>query len=616
MVKTPSGTGQQWRRLQSADILACQGHKVAIDVETTGLEWWRDKLIGVGFHCPDANVSGYYPTLTDSERMTVKVLVAQMTVPGTVVIAHNLKFEWHFLDINPYRYPQVQWVDTTVMVHLIDSRYSKALDNVEKVWLKSNTKNKFVGKAPHGKKNKIWEWPLDLVAAYCINDVRVEYDLAGVLAEELRRWGLVKLFQKDMRYLRSLWDSERHGILLDPVFLHRAHDLIEEHRQEMEQTLWDSVGYQFNWRSTKQLSRALYEDMGIARPKNPYADADGVDRSKFADRGMYNETMTSTFILMEKTHHPLGELIASLREANNLATTLNKWLKMKDADDVIHGGFNLTGTRTGRLSSSKPNLQNVASDVRTRFLQSVYSGERVIRSDEYNLRTGFIARPGKMFASVDWSQMEMRMFGILSKDPFMLDSLRAGRDIHADIAEKVWGMRDEVHREWAKTISFGLIYGMTTGSVMHRLNMTFQQAKQVTDEYWATFPRIQPWLQQVVEECRDQGFVRYWSGRLWREESPEHFYKGANAKIQGGCADVLSVAALRTTEWLQENLGDEGHIVNYIHDELMVEVPEEAVPDTVRALSDIMALPDLFDLPWKTSPKVGKTYGTLEKYEL
>src|SRR3972149_7553828 len=108
----------------------------------------------------------------------------------------------------------------------------------------------------------------------------------------------------------------------------------------------------------------------------------------------------------------------------------------------------------------------------------------------------------------------------------MVKSLASGRDVHADVAEQCWGKRDEVHREWAKSISFGLIYGMTMGSLRFRLNMTMEQAQKLTGDYWKTFPTIKPWLKAVQEECKKGGYLRYWSGRYWREENPMEMYKG------------------------------------------------------------------------------------------
>jgi DNA polymerase-1 len=577
--------------LDLPDIQRCLGHTFSLDVETTGLEWWNKELIGVGVHCPELEITGYYPTLSYGPRQWVKEVLRELG-SDSLVVAHNLKFEWHFLGINPYEV-QAKWVDTTVLAHIHDSRLKKALPNLERIFLGGDSKQGFSDKAPHGKKKKIWEWPLDLVAPYCINDCVVEYDLYIKLAHEVDQLGLWTLFLKDMRYLQVLWKAENHGHMIDPVFLEEAQQDMTRDILQLERILYDAVGYEFNWRSPKQLSQALYDDMGFERPKNPYADADGVDRSKFADKGLYHGPMTASFLLTEKVKHPMGPTVASLREAWKLRGNIRKWIEGADDQPATHGGFNITGTRTSRLSSSKPNMQNIASKVRTKETQSVYSGQDSFeRTESYNLRRGFIARPGYSLIATDYAQMEMRMFGLISQDPNMLPLLTSGQDIHGNVAERVWGTRDPVHREWAKTVGFGLLYGMTTGSLMHRLDMTYKNAKRVSEDYWGSFPN--------------------WSGRMWREESQAHFYKGANAKIQGGCADVLSIAAIRVDNLLTDKYGGRAWILNFVHDELIVEAPDELVEELVPQIRDIMQVEDLFDMVWAVSSKVGKSYGTLE----
>ena len=212
-------------------------------------------------------------------------------------------------------------------------------------------------------------------------------------------------------------------------------------------------------------------------------------------------------------------------------------------------------------------------------------------------------------------QMEMRFFGIDSGDENLLSFLASGKDIHLMIALKVWGdcgkEQNMIHREWSKTIAFGLIYGMTTGSLEHKLGMTRVQANKVIEDYWGAFPRIRPWLFETVTTCKEQGYIRYWSGRIWRENTEMFMYKGANARVQGGCADLLSIAAMRTHKWLLEK--GYGNIVSYIYDELLMEIRKEHIEETANAISVIMQVPDLFELPFLTDCSVGHTYGDLVK---
>lgn len=593
------------------ELMQCNGRTVALDSETTGLLWHQDKLIGVGVYCKEIDLIGYVPTLEDEDRVRMKEALSSLS-SSTTIIMHNAKFDLHFMGMNP-RVGGWNLMDTSVMVHLLDSRNKKAMKDAERNFLGTNSKRNHVEAAP--ARTKIWNWPLHILSAYCANDCLVTYQLAETLFPRLQEEGLEKLFWKDMRYLKILWSIERYGLLLDEPFIHSSASKLHTRMENLEQELYDRCGRTFNWRSPQQLSKAIYEGLGIPKPKNPFADADGVDRSRFADGGKYKSTCTSTFILTEKEpRHPLGELISSLRECLKLERHLEKYLELSDENKVIHTNFNLTGTRTGRLSSSKPNLQNVAAAARGRFTQSVYTGS-VKRTDEFNVRRSIIARPGFVFVGVDYKQMEMRMFGILSGDPFMLKALISGKDVHMEIALKVWGDCGEemnrVHREWSKTITFGLIYGMTLGSLQYKLNMTKMEAAKITDQYWGEFPRIKPWMNEIIDSCRMQGFVRYWSGRIWREENPLDSYKGCNALIQGGCADLLSIAVIRVDEWLRKQ--SDHHIVNLVHDEIIAEIPEYDALRSAREISTRMEVEDLFKVPFSTDVKIGRSYGEMIK---
>jgi DNA polymerase-1 len=312
----------------------------------------------------------------------------------------------------------------------------------------------------------------------------------------------------------------------------------------------------------------------------------------------------------------LGQLVMDNREARKHIDVLQQWLLLMDRYNTIHSNFNVNGTRTGRLSSSKPNVQNLPGMIRSRETQSSYSGQSgAMREEEYNLRKAFLAREGHSLVSVDYKQQEMRMFGILARDPHMLPALEHGADIHADIAERIWGLRDEVHREWAKTISFGLIYGMSTGSLQFRLNMPREKSLEVAERYWRTFPRIKPWLQEVIEECKLHGYVTYWSGRRWYEESEMRMYRAANAQIQGGAHDMMMVSFNRVCRYLRKKY-PEVKPVNSVHDEIVYDMPDELIQEVVPKIQKIAEVPDLFGIPFFTDVKVGKDFGTLTKVKL
>jgi DNA polymerase I-like protein with 3'-5' exonuclease and polymerase domains len=155
---------------------------------------------------------------------------------------------------------------------------------------------------------------------------------------------------------------------------------------------------------------------------------------------------------------------------------------------------------------------------------------------------------------------------------------------------------------------------MTVGSLQYKLNMTRARAMEVINQYKSYFPRIDPWMREIINKCRTFGYVRYWSGRIWREEDPIYFYRGCNALIQGGSADMLSIAAIRVSNWCkQQSNPNEYNIVNLVHDEIITEVPTWDVERCAAEISKIMQVEDIFGIPYVTEPKWGPTYGDIVK---
>lgn len=598
------------------DLLKCDGRTVAIDCETNGLHWWENVMIGLGVYCPEADVKGYITTWEQVNREMVQQAITQLG-PDTVIVGHNIKFDLHFLGIDPLK-QRWQLVDTMVLVHLMDSRNKKALESAAEQFLGiKGAKREY---KLRGRKKKVWQWPTSLIAEYCTNDCVLTYSLGEKLLPIIVAQDQWDLFSSLMIYLGILIQIERQGFHVNVPFMLEARDELERVLREKEKELYVAVGYKFNWRSTAQLSKAIYDDMGIPKPENPFKGSETKTwRSAVTGRTVYGtriqtkytDTATSAFLLMEKAKHPLGELILDLREISILWKNVKKWLQLKDSNDVIHTNLKLTGTRTGRLASADPNLQNLPGFARTRSTQSAFSG-KMTREGIFNLRQTFVPRPGHVIVAIDWKQMEIRMFGLLAEDEEMLDALLTGEDVHANVATAIWGIGDKLHREWAKTISFGLIYGMTTGSVQFRLNVSKEDAHAMCERYWTAFPRIKPWLNEVMTECHERGFVTYWSGRRWYEEEDIDLYKAVNAKVQGGCADLLMEATIRCWEFLQANY-PMIPIISLVHDEIDFEVPKDLVAEVVPQLQHIMEMTDVFGITFFTDVTMGYNYGDMRK---
>ena len=589
-----------------------QGESIlALDCETTGLHPWKDSLIGVGIWAPNKNRGGYLPfsyPQSDSDRQVLTELRRFLARKGwadcNYLVGHNFKFDLHFLQINPRGVYKI--LDSIVMAYLDNEDQLKSLGECAKKYLKDNTKATLMSNFKT-KQTALWTEPVEAVAIYCINDCRLSYELAQHLWTRLQNQGLLDLLGWVMDYEVLLYEVEERGFLIDPEMVEQKRQFISQKKKGLEQQLFKGVGKVFNWHSHQQLAKALYEDLKIPRPQPPPGS-----ESKPWGRRIYTETCTSGIILAEKVKHPLGQVVLLLREADRLLGTLDKWVDQQ-VNNYLHTDFNLAITKTGRLSSSKPNLQNVATQHRLNIGSGFIGDIEPEREEELLLRNVFVARPGYKFVSIDYKQMEIRMFTLLSDEKRMMQWLHENRDIHGSVAEAVWKSKDPNHREMAKTISFGLIYGASVGSLVNRLSITYAEAKKLSDRYLNEFPRIKAWTQEIRQQMDRDQYVTYWSSRRWRERRPNYYYRAVNALIQGGSADLLMVATLRCRDYLQQALGG-NRIINSVHDELIFEIEEDLLTSTIPTLRKTMEVPDLLGLPFITDCKIGERWGSLRNW--
>lgn len=651
------------------DILACEGQLLTIDTETNGLLWWEDnKMIGLGIFCPTAyggkGVQSYAHTChfeelpfgkaktkkeflgtmdyTKSKRgrkvqetvvyqpmvMTaipndarIKIFVDAVRKiamnPATTLVGHNIKFDLHMMGLKSWELP-CKIVDTSVMVHLYDSRLLKALAAAEEYFLGKSSKRRHVSKAEKRFSKAPWRWDSKVLEDYCVNDCVVTHQLFEVLKEQLEKLDLLGLLAKEMRYLRLLQKMEEHGILVTTIFCHEAIKEFDKNQIALEKDLYDAVGHEFNWRSNAELSQAIYDDLGIPKPENPYAEDEYFNRTHHAIAKMYTKTATGTPLLVRESH-PLASIILPLRETVKLKEYAEKYIRLRDHKGMIHASFNQAKTLTGRLSSSEPNLQNLPSEKRKTGIESTYTGG-AIRVGGYNLRQALVPRFGYKMVSIDHKQQEMRLLAILADEPVMLEAMRLREDIHLRVAIRVWGdcgeALNKIHRDWSKAISFGLIYGLSEQSLQEYFTKVGVEANAgvVKEQYFDAFPGLRPWFQEVIQYVRAYGHVQYWSKRYWYADDPGEGYKGINALIQGGCADFMSVVAMRVDKILTKQ--GWGYVLSIIHDEILLEVKEEYLDLACPVLARAMEGEDIFDIPFATDLEVGDSYGGLGGFPL
>lgn len=582
------------RMLAPEELRGLHG-RIAIDVETQGGHAPHlGRLMGLGVWAEDAGVIGYVPGDRAEELHKV---ISESWKEGSWLIAHNLKYEARWLRLTPDDLKRFRLFDTAVAEHLIDENVMKDLGSVETRRLGTKSKKRLLeqAKAQGNRISKVEDWPTKLLAEYCINDCAITYRIAREQGPLLRTERVDRLFGRLMKFLVVIHGAEQRGMFIDEGALASLQEKVAgiirdtDDRWKIALEQW-GIAREVNYRSPVQLSTLLYEDLGLEKPKPPPALANSPKAAK------YNGTATSKEILA-KLDHPIVELILSIKQLHTNNGYLKSYVDLAEpvpGGYVLHPDFNITGTVTGRLSSSNPNMQQVPSKPILKHLDP--AGEGI------HLRSIFRARPGYTLASIDYQQMEAVVFGLLAKDPEMTKLIRRGGDLHAATAKLLFGEYDDRKRKVVKTLNFGILYGLGRAGLAESLGVSMKEADEMMDHYVESFPRVGPFMAEVARELGAKGFIRYWSGRKRRIKDRRLHYRGVNAIVQGGCADALAEATIRVDQVLDSR---GGHLLAPIHDELLLEVPKKTAKATTAEIQEAMSVPDIFGIRLNTDAAVG-----------
>ncbi len=383
------------------------------------------------------------------------------------------------------------------------------------------------------------------------------YTACENLEAELTKTGQKKLFDEiEMPLARVLADMESYGFLVDSDGLKELSSELEERIGVIEEEIYDLVGYEFNLNSPKQLGTALFEKLELPAKKKT--------KSGYSTGAEVLESL--------KHAHPAVSLLLNYRQLAKLKSTYADGLvTCVAADGRIHSTFNQTEARTGRISSSEPNLQNIP--VRTK------EGKR--------LRKYFIAPPGKVLCDADYSQIELRVLASIANDENMINAFSGGTDIHTATAAQVFGMPEEMItpelRSRAKAVNFGIVYGIGAFSLSKDIGVTRAEADRYIKNYLASYPSVAAYMENTIEQAKKTGYVTTYYGR--RRYLPELSNSNGNlrafgervarnAPIQGTAADIIKIAMIRVYERLKAEQPD-ARLILQVHDELIVECDEE-----------------------------------------
>jgi DNA polymerase-1 len=589
-----------------ADLLVTlkSASMIAFDTETTSTDQMQAELVGIslavdedeGYYIPVGHVEGQQLPL----EKVIDALKGPLSNRKIPKAGHNLKYDYvlllrHGLKVEPLSF------DSMIAEWLINPD-SRNLGLKRLSWVRlGHQMQEIVQLIGKGKNQRsMAEVPISDVALYAADDAVVVLRLRPQLEAELEAAKAMKLFREiEMPLIEVLADMEVEGIGLDIEYLASMSRELETRLNTIENQVYNLVGSAFNLNSPKQLSEALFDKVGISPPAGSRRTASG-----------YYSTAAGVLESLQNEHEVIG-LVLEYRELSKLRSTYVEALpqQVNPHTGRVHTSYNQAGSRTGRIASSDPNLQNIP--IRTEL------GKRV--------REAFVAAPGHLLLAVDYSQVELRIAAHMAKDQAMLDAFRNKQDIHATTAAAVYDVPiDEVNstqRRHAKAINFGLIYGMSPFGLTRTTDLTLAEAEDFVSAYFRKFPGVKRYLDGIRETAAQRGYVetllgrrRYFPGlkNVQNQQTRNREEREAiNAPIQGTAADIMKIAMLRLADAL-EQAGLSSRMLLQVHDELVLECPVDEIESTVRVVREVMETAYVLDIPLQTDAHFGTNWGQLK----
>ena len=535
---------------------------LSLDTETTSTSAIDAELVGLSFSV--AEHEAYYvavPSNQNEAQAMVNIFKPLYENKDIVKVGQNIKYDYMVLR----RYGidlQGSMFDTMLAHYIVQPELRHNMDYMAETLLNYKTIHidELIGQKGKNQKSMRDLSPAE-ICDYAAEDADITLQLKNVLEPQLKEVGGERLFYDiEMPLVKVLADMELNGVCLDTESLSETRRVFTERMQAYERHAYELAGEEFNISSPKQVGDILFEKMKI------------IDKAKKTKTGQY---VTSEEVLMQlKDRAPIVEDILNYRGMKKLLSTYVEALPklINPRTGHIHTSFNQAVTATGRLSSSDPNLQNIP-----------------VRDDDgKEIRKCFIPEAGCRFFSADYSQIELRIMAHLSGDENMIEAFREGFDIHRATAAKIWkenidDVTDE-QRKKAKQANFGIIYGITTYGLAQRMGIENGEARQLIDDYFRTFPKVQAYMEEAKEQAREKGYAETMFGR--RRYLPDITSRNGtvrgfaernaiNAPIQGSEADIIKIAMIRIwRRFKDENIRSK--MILQVHDELNFSVyPEE-----------------------------------------
>jgi DNA polymerase-1 len=553
---------------------------VAFDTETTSLDQMKAELVGLSL-AVEAGAAAYVPLAhryagapDQLDRAAVLArLKPWLEDARCAKVAQNAKYDMHVLANHGIRLAGGAH-DTLLQSYLLESHQSHDMDDLAErhLGLKTISYDEVTGKG--ASRIGFEQVPVERATEYAAEDADVTLRLHQALFPRVQAEEKLAAVYRDveMPLVAVLFSMERTGVLLDTRLLKELSREFGEKMKEIEGRAYEQAGQPFNLNSPRQIQEILFEKQGLKPLRKTPGGAPSTDEDALQELAL---------------DHPLPQLILDYRGLAKLKSTYTDKLPLSidPRTGRVHTNYGQAVAVTGRLASNDPNLQNIP--IRTA------EGRRI--------REAFIAPPGSVIVSADYSQIELRIMAHISQDAGLLKAFAAGEDIHRATAAEIFGMDPKdlgaEQRRYAKVINFGLIYGMSAFGLARQLGIERAAAQQYMDRYFARYPGVADYMKRTREAARATGYVETVFGRkLWLPEitsgSPPR-RQGAeraaiNAPMQGTAADLIKMAMIAVDRWLAD-ARLKSRLIMQVHDELVLEAPEQELDAVRRELPRLMS---------------------------
>lgn len=536
------------------------------DTETTGLVAFDADIVGLALSSKPHE--GYYIPFP-REFDAAKTLFARfqgLFSSNKVKVAQNLKYD--MMVLQRYGVSIADPCFDTMLAHYLiepDMRHNMDLLSESYLHYKPVSIESLIGKKGAAQMSMAMV-DVERVKEYAVEDADITLQLKQKLEPELHNRNVGNVFHKlEMPLVPVLAGMEQEGVRIDTGFLQDYSKTLLQQSLEIQTQIFALAGEEFNISSPMQVGKVLFEKLKL------------VDKPKTTKTGQY-QTDEETLLSLSGEHEIIQRIL-DFRQLQKLKGTYVDALPqlVNPRTGRVHTSFNQAVAATGRLSSQNPNLQNIP--IRTELGKEV--------------RRAFVARDDNhVLLSADYSQIELRVIAHVSKDEGMMEAFRQGIDIHTATASRVWGVPledvDKDMRRKAKTVNFGIIYGISAFGLSQRVGISRKEAKEIIDNYFEKFPGVKQYMDSTIAFAQQHGYVETILGRRRyirdinsRNATVRGFAErnAINAPIQGSAADMIKLAMIRIHEWLESN-HPETKMILQVHDELLFDVPKQAI-DTI-----------------------------------